>query len=499
MQEVKYYQVGGWRAHVRSNSNDALTTTIFNSGAELVLGIRPTGASYLLVTEDEYFKRRLGRPLHNLWRANQFYSLSPIQFATWADLAAKLKSLTSNKKSSGTAPRDRSQANTAYTTDGDPEIHRVDGMLRSSFEQQRVFYRLFQGMIPDPRVYALNLAPWFNTVRVYSFAFNLWAADMRTLEERIADPRVLDVGWTKFDAPNEYEDLKAVSSTHVFVKEDGFLNNPGRKRLSLPTVTQSMPRDTIKTLLQNLFAHEWEEGYIPPKLLLVYDTQATFRVLRSFGVDTSKWATGINDILYCADTSRIYYRTGQHGSARSDLHDRKSQWSRERSRSPRNDRRTSTDERSTRPCSPSPRRPPPPVYVVDVQELYSTLSQLKSQGRSLLSDAKALSVQDTALVRSADDQVIYEEVDTSQWLLGYMWEAMANSAAIDEQRILRQIYAKEEPVECSGVASGHAFPPEDDEDIDPNDIPQPMAQAAPPQKKSAPIEFNSDDSDYDEP
>ncbi len=285
-----------------------------------------------------------------------------------------------------------------------------------------------------------------------------------------------------------------------------------------------MPRDTIKTLLQNLFAHEWEEGYIPPKLLLVYDTQATFHVLRSFGVDTYNWATGINDILYCANASRIYYRTGQYGYARSDLHDHKRQWSRERSRSPRNDRRASTDERSTRPCSPSPRRPPPPVYVVDVQELYSTLSQLKSQGRSLLSDAKALSVQDTALVRSADDQVIYEEVDTSQWcagresryvavflsnhlnssisfsrLLGYMWEAMANSAAIDEQRTLRQIYAKEEPVEFSGVASGHAFPPEDDEDIDPNDIPQPMAQAAPPQKKSAPIEFNSDDSDYDEP
>lgn len=89
-----------------------------------------------MVTEDEYFKRRLGRPLHNLWRANQFYSLSPIQFATWADLAAKMKSLTSNKKSSG-RPRDRSQANTAYTADGDSEKHRVDGMLRSSFEQQR--------------------------------------------------------------------------------------------------------------------------------------------------------------------------------------------------------------------------------------------------------------------------------------------------------------------------------------------------------------------------
>ncbi len=95
-------------------------------------------------------------------------------------------------------------------------------------------------MIPDPRVYALNLAPWFNAVRVYSFACNLWAADMRTLEERIADPRVLDVGWTKFDAPNEYDDLKAVSTTHVFVKEDGFLNNPGRKRLVMRPASRHM-------------------------------------------------------------------------------------------------------------------------------------------------------------------------------------------------------------------------------------------------------------------
>ena len=85
-------------------------------------------------------------------------------------------------------------------------------------------------MIRDFEVYALTLAPWFDSVHVYSFAFNLWAADARLWEERRADPRILDVGWTEFDVPTEEADLRAVSTTHLVVEEDSLLGNPGKKR-----------------------------------------------------------------------------------------------------------------------------------------------------------------------------------------------------------------------------------------------------------------------------
>ena len=81
--------------------------------------------------------------------------------------------------------------------------------------------------------YALNLASWFNELRVYSFAFNLWASDTRALSDREAAPRVLDVGWTEFDPPTDGTDLKAVSTTHLTVNEERMLGNPGKTRLVL--------------------------------------------------------------------------------------------------------------------------------------------------------------------------------------------------------------------------------------------------------------------------
>ena len=95
----------------------------------------------------------------------------------------------------------------------------------------RVFYRICQDAVSFPEDYALNKARWFNDVCIYSFAFNLWAADTRSLEERQKDPCVLDVGWTEFDSPTDSDDLRAVSTTHLFLEENRLLMNKGRKRL----------------------------------------------------------------------------------------------------------------------------------------------------------------------------------------------------------------------------------------------------------------------------
>lgn len=100
-----------------------------------------------------------------------------------------------------------------------------------TYMPSRVFYRLCQSTIQRPLDYALSLAPWFRSVRILSFAFNTWASDTRSLTEREEDPKVLDVGWTEFDAPTDSDDLAAVSTSHYVVEEERFLNNPGRRKL----------------------------------------------------------------------------------------------------------------------------------------------------------------------------------------------------------------------------------------------------------------------------
>ena len=92
----------------------------------------------------------------------------------------------------------------------------------------RLFYSLCQKQIPYPRYYGLRVAPFFHHIRIYSFAFNLWALDTRMIEEKRTDPRVLDVGWTEFDAPTDSEDLRAISTTHLIVEEEKMFRNPGR-------------------------------------------------------------------------------------------------------------------------------------------------------------------------------------------------------------------------------------------------------------------------------
>ena len=178
-----------------------------------------------------------------------------------------------------------------------------------------------------------------------------------------------------------------------------------------------MPRDSIATLLQNLFSSEQDENSAP-KLLLVHDAKTTMAVLRTLGVDTSKWATGIKQLLYSPVTRNGLGRDDHQDihSERRD-HDLYHKSSRGRSRSPR---RQATDERHVRQRSPPTRRfEASPVYIVDVRAMYGFLMRVAlGHGHSVLLNAKALRVQDTALQRGEDDQVIYREIDPKQWCAG---------------------------------------------------------------------------------
>ncbi|KAI0748485.1 hypothetical protein C8Q80DRAFT_742320 [Daedaleopsis nitida] len=516
----------------RRNPTDELAAKLTkDDGAELVLGIRPNGASYMLLPQHESFRYRLDRPRNPAKVADEFESLSPIQFATKHDLAEKLKSYDSTrskkKKNSEEPVKDLSRANKRYTIQLGPEKLTEEGIARSSFEHQRVFYRLCQESIRGRQLdhYALQLPPWFHDVRIFSFTFNLWASDLRG-HEKMTNPRVLDVGWTEFDRPTDSSDLRAVSTTHLTIEENKYLGNPGKKRLvlcesyrevdgaltpsqTLPDITQEMLRDSVAELLQGLFAPERNNELVPPKLLLVYDRELTFSVLRSFGIEvtsTSHWEVGIKQLLY----SEEWKSTNDHRSRRTpwdEPPEEKDKLRRRRSRSPRHDRKSPADERygRTRQRSLPPRRDALPIYVVDVKEMCAALTLARNRNATVLSDAIALSVQDTALVRGEDDQVIYQAIDLNHWcagresrLLGFMWEDMANGGAIDEQRVLREGYANEEPMEPIAGPSAVMPPLSDDEEADPNDYIPPMAQSAPPKPngKSSGL-FDSEDEEED--
>ncbi len=141
-------------------------------------------------------------------------------------------------------------------------------------------------------------------------------------------------------------------------------------------------------------------------------------VLRTFGVDTSKWATGIKQLLYSPAVDKDLRRDSHHSvHVEHRDHGLYGKHSRERSRSPC---RQTTDERNVRPRSPPTRRvEAPPVYIVDVCAMYGFLMRV-AQGRdnSVLLNAKALRVQDTALHRGEDDQVIYQDIDPKHWCAG---------------------------------------------------------------------------------
>ncbi|KAI0647418.1 hypothetical protein C8Q79DRAFT_959325 [Trametes meyenii] len=498
MQYVEYYQIGGFGAHLWDNSNEALAARLMGrDGAEFVLGIRPNGASALLLPSDLFLRLVKGRrPYKAPYLAEDFQSLSPVQFPTKLHLVEKLNMLAS-KKSKGTDVRDRSKANTAYTVGGDALS--PAGVARSSFEHQRVFYMLCQNTIKRQFDYALCPAPWFHDVRIFSFAFNTWASDTRPLDEREAQPKILDVGWTEFNTPTDSSDLVAMSTSHYVVEEEKFLNNPGRRKLTLPNVSQNMPKAAISTILKNLFNPSHDGASDSSKILLVHDERATRCALRSFGVDTSQWKAGIKDLLYHHQDGRAS-RRDQYSDRKFDGRDhRLGKWKRDRSISPR--MQTTSDPRRR---SPPARQARPFVYLVDVRRMYHNMMEVPPRDDTVLSNALALSVRDTAPARGEDDLVIYEDIDPKNWcagresrLIGYMWEDMANGIAIDEQRALRIKFSKdlEEHVDCHDGALGATGP---GDEVDPNDILQPCTSTAGRANAQRPIGMFDSESEDEE-
>ncbi|KZT71334.1 hypothetical protein DAEQUDRAFT_755839 [Daedalea quercina L-15889] len=467
-----YYQVGGFQTHFREIPDERLLRSPDVQGLSLVLGIRPNGASYLLLPESRLYALRWRPPNSRPYPPERFISLSPIYFVNRAELEKKLKlhaSVKSNKGIPKDQIRDRSKANTTYTVAGDG-LSKA-GEVRGSFELQRllVLSRPMLAKLDSAQAAELSLQQPHEQFHIVSLCYNLWKADTRTLKEREKDPKVLDIGWTTWYKPAQWNGFQLFPSdtTHVIVEEERYLTNPGSKRIECEYATTTYKeRNDIAWRLSAALNNRH------PVVLLVHDEARTRTTLRALGLDTSGWVSGIASLLYGdvrGPVQRLYRSSrsrspGRRGTDPSD----------------------SPTGRDSRPVSTT-------VHVVDVRSLYLALKQISPSMDTVPINARGLGVQLEPPKDKPDAVTPKIVTETDRWwcagteslLLGKMWYSMARGPNIDDQRALRwsstfalpSDAAESSIAQQSSAAAAAQSADASDDEFDPNDIVQPAAAA----------------------
>ncbi|KAF8309481.1 hypothetical protein DL93DRAFT_1754079 [Clavulina sp. PMI_390] len=104
-----FYQLGGFRCHFRSlqdaQKQVRLTQDPVTQAFQFVLGIMPSGASYILIPESTSYQPP--RDLRNLRKSYDYVSLSPVEF-TPGEIQAELSSRQPRKGSGDTSQCNKS-------------------------------------------------------------------------------------------------------------------------------------------------------------------------------------------------------------------------------------------------------------------------------------------------------------------------------------------------------------------------------------------------------
>ncbi|PCH37738.1 hypothetical protein WOLCODRAFT_135818 [Wolfiporia cocos MD-104 SS10] len=488
-QSERYYQLGGFMPHIYDlrSLSDIPDLNPDSPEVDLILGILPNGASYILIPESRYVRSRWRRfPPKEPLRPERFISLSPIHFSSKEALDKKLSTMVSKKKNKNGERRDRSKANTSYTVAGDALTKA--GEARAYFEHQRIVAHILRGMWDMVKECSISPASWPSEVRILAFTCTLWTADTRGLQERERDPRILDVGWTEFQMAGvkaQSTDLRPMATTHCVHFENRILSNPGLKRTDCSYGgTQVLPEKAIGDRLRSQLSSLRESSNPSRVLLLTYDQRMSEKVLQALGIDTSRFTFGLSDML-CPRNFNPANRAHVSGLRDSSLRQ-------SRSRSPRG-RTEGIESRQRSP--PASQCDTHDVVVVDVCAQYSALKPGSIPG-GLRDSAKSLRVHDLPPPKSenarSSTQIRIDEngmcAGNDSRLLGLMWYSMATGAAIDEQREER--WSSVPPAEYGGTSKldETKFTPqaEDDEDVDPNDMILPTAQSTRPSSAAKP-------------
>lgn len=96
----------------------------------------------------------------------------------------------------------------------------------------RVLYRLLTKEL-EPGKVGLAPPPWLSRVRVVSLTFVEWSVDDRRRDDRLNDPRLVDVGWTDTSFPSFFEQFTG-STVHLKLKSLVKMINPGSKVTCVP-------------------------------------------------------------------------------------------------------------------------------------------------------------------------------------------------------------------------------------------------------------------------
>ncbi|KAJ6590019.1 hypothetical protein DFH09DRAFT_220747 [Mycena vulgaris] len=469
---MEFYQLGGFDAAIYSYPKCPLGQKVYDTlqrhqnrgdgSLELVLGIKRSGTSHLLLTKDEKdflkqyvvgtlervdrenFERRRfssrdawGNARNDLNRTllqwkdkpcfpNNFESLSPILFRDLPELEAKLEAL--KPKPGKTSARDTSSMNKAYLDGGQ------HGAERGRFENSRVFYRVLQNQM-NKHKFALGDTSWTSTVRVFSFCSNLWLGDQRSPQERKNLPRVLDVAWCELPTPTLDGEMKM--SQHIVVKNNQNLLNPGKMDEKTNEVklgrmdyeyadthgeTTILEAKTVAERARDFFG-KYSELTGNPVVLLIHNKQTTMDVLTSFGIDMSKWEFELRNLLRPEVCSSFSSRVGI---------DEEHQPIAPRRQAPNDPRRLPSDSRgrsaSPRPHDRSRRESPPrryaPVYMVDVQAMFVSVVGASHDSGSVPNICRRMALFNKEGWCAGNEC----------WMLADVFLKMTQRSAVDDQR-----------------------------------------------------------------
>jgi len=79
--------------------------------------------------------------------------------------------------------------------------------------------------------FGLTYPPWSSSIQFVSLALNTWSMDQRSRNERLHDPKLLDIGWTEIAGLGSSARRDLGASVHIRVKENLMLGNLGSQRL----------------------------------------------------------------------------------------------------------------------------------------------------------------------------------------------------------------------------------------------------------------------------
>ncbi|KAF5347747.1 hypothetical protein D9756_010269 [Leucocoprinus leucothites] len=479
---TKYFQIGGFKPNVRWFHDDwddkKLVETLAGPSSplrpsveqplELVLGIKATGSSHLLLADIQAagFERAGRQRPYGFTTVADYVSVSPIYFASASDLEKKLSSLKPKARKKREGAWDSSQANKSYANGN-------DGFLRGEFEHGRVLYYLLQEPQKNPAIYSISDTTWTQNLRILSFTCNRKTFDGREYAEKQRSPRPLDYGWAEGVSLQSGIRVQQGSAVHFVREEERLLKVSDRKQVTFDYgTTKTIRSEEIDSLARDFFG-DLSEKSGGPVILLVHNEKLARSALQELGIETSRWKSGIAELLrpQPAVGSRAK-STWSPPQYMNDYEERK-QRSRNRSQSPKSgpsDHITRESRRS--PPATSHTKSTNGVYIVDVQTLYRSTMQITEEYIGGIA-------QKLGLLK-----------DRNQWCAGneavyifHVWYSLISGPAIDEYRAM-VMNAKEHEASPKPQAPEQRAPEEPvdddyDEDFDPNDIVQGANEATP--------------------